>query len=64
MMSYHIPYQIATDLAGLSPEAMARKIEGIASCLWSPAEELTLPLNAAKGSKLTGASAGWDQMVQ
>ncbi len=46
-------YHIAADMAGLSLEAMAREIEGIATCLWSAAVELTLPLNATKGSKLT-----------
>jgi hypothetical protein len=43
---------------------MAREIEWIATCLWSAAEELTLPLNATKGSKLTSTSVGWDQIVQ
>ena len=43
---------------------MAREIEGIAPCLRSAAEILTFPLNAAKGAKLTSATASRDQVVQ
>ena len=40
------------------------ELEGIATGLWSAAVVLTLPLHATKGSKLSGTSVGWDQIVQ
>ena len=60
----HIWCHNTAELKGLFPPAMAREIKGIATCLWSAAEERTLPLNATKGTKLTCNSTGRDQIVQ
>ena len=57
MISYY-----RKDLAVLPPETVASQIEGIASCL---AAELTLPLplNAAKGPKLSFAAVDGDHVI-
>ena len=72
---YDIKYDIIYDIISyelelirkyltvLPPEAVAFQIEGIASCLGPSAVALTLPLNAAKGPKLSFASVVGDQVI-
>ena len=47
----------------LTPKAVAGQIEGIASCLGPSPVELTLPLNTAKGPKLSFAAMAGDQVI-
>jgi hypothetical protein len=61
MISYHMKH---INLTVLYPKAVSCQVEGIALCLWPPALELTLPLNAAECPKLSFAALAEDQVVQ